>query len=619
MSKKGTYKNYLDRYSEDPVPRTTKYRQKNKDKNHTFNLQCNNDMCNTPKEEAFGYMANLVDTAFDSGRNTTVDITNENMSAPLCDIIDDIEDLILSQDITPKERYSYKKNNIRPARKKKKEEIVFPEIQIYSSVIPGTQTIYIKTWGCTHNSSDSEYMAGQLSMYGYNLTEDKSIADLWILNSCTVKNPAEDHFKNEINLARKLGKHIVVSGCVPQGAPKSNFIQGLSIIGVQQIDRVVEVVEETLKGNTVKFLNKKKEAGKKIGGAPLSLPKVRRNPLIEIIAINTGCLNQCTYCKTKHARGELGSYRPEEIIDRAIQAFKDGIKELWLTSEDTGAYGKDIDTNLPELLWKLIDVIPDKCRMRIGMTNPPYILEHLEEIGKILKHPKVYSFLHIPVQSGSDRVLFDMKREYSRSDFENIVDFLKEKIPNINIATDVICGFPTETSEDFEETMSLCQKYKFSTLFINQFFPRQGTPAAKMIQVPSKEIKNRTKLISEFFQSYEPYNTKIGEIQEVLVTEIAHDNKHYVAHNSYYEQVLIPMKKEYMGEMLKVKIISASKHSMKGEAFDEYKTKVSRPFLTQALVPEEQQDVKQFTWHMIALLIIIFAIIVKLCSKFVCI
>lgn len=123
---------------------------------------------------------------------------------------------------------------------------------------------------------------------------------------------------------------------MPQGAPKASFVQGLSIIGVQQIDRVVEVVEETLKGNTVRLLGTKKQNGKKIGGASLLLPKVRRNPLIEIIAINTGCLNQCTYCKTKHARGDLGSYPPEEIVARAKQAFQEGVVEIWLTSEDTG-------------------------------------------------------------------------------------------------------------------------------------------------------------------------------------------------------------------------------------------------------------------------------------------
>jgi len=190
-------------------------------------------------------------------------------------------------------------------------------------------------------------MAGQLSAYGYRLTEDPSAADLWLLNSCTVKGPAEDHFRNEVERGRKLGKHIVTAGCVPQGAPKSDYLVGLSAIGVQNIDRVVEVVEETLKGHSVRLFGQKKSNGKKLGGADLVLPKVRKNPLVEIIAINTGCLNQCTYCKTKHARGELGSYPVEAIVQRAVQAFGEGVVEIWLTSEDTGAYGRDIGESLP--------------------------------------------------------------------------------------------------------------------------------------------------------------------------------------------------------------------------------------------------------------------------------
>ena len=123
---------------------------------------------------------------------------------------------------------------------------------------------------------------------------------------------------------------------------------------------------------------KKDSEKKKQGGASLLLPKIRKNPLIEIIPINTGCLNQCTYCKTKHARGELGSYPPEEIVARARQSFTEGVCEIWLTSEDTGAYGRDIGSSLPELLKELVKVIPDGCMLRLGMTNPPYILEHLD-------------------------------------------------------------------------------------------------------------------------------------------------------------------------------------------------------------------------------------------------
>ncbi|XP_014204320.1 threonylcarbamoyladenosine tRNA methylthiotransferase [Copidosoma floridanum] len=496
------------------------------------------------------------------------------------DTVKDIEDLITSEDVKFEKKHKSERNITSIINKKKVQEIVSPDLQIYSSIIPGTQTIFIKTWGCTHNTSDSEYMAGQLSSYGYTLTDNKYIADLWILNSCTVKNPAEDHFRNEIQAAKKFGKHIIVAGCVPQGAPKSKFIQGLSIIGVQQIDRVVEVVEETLKGNTVKFLKQKKNKGKKLGGASLLLPKIRRNQLIEIIPINTGCLNQCTYCKTKHARGELGSYTINDIIDRAQQAFSEGVKEIWLTSEDTGCYGRDIGTNLPQLLWRLIDIVPSECRIRIGMTNPPYILQHLNEMIKILRNPKVYSFLHIPVQSGSDTVLYHMKREYTRFDFEYIVDTLNQNIPGISIATDIICGFPNETEEDFEKTLDLCKKYKFPSVFINQFFSRPGTPAALMNQVPAKEIKRRTKTLSEFFQSYEPYTYKVGEIQHVLVTEIAYDKKHYVGHNKFYEQVLIPMKKESMGKIVKVKIVSASKFSLKGEFLSD----TSKGFTTRSVI-----------------------------------
>ena len=537
------------------------------------------------------------------------------MPAPCEDIVGDIEDLISSQDITPKERYSTRKSvTVRSKRKQLPEDA--PQPPILNSIVPGTQTIYVKTWGCTHNNSDSEYMAGQLAAYGYKLTENKSDADLWLLNSCTVKSPAEDHFRNEIETGRKLGKHVVVAGCVPQGAPKSSFLQGLSMIGVQQIDRVVEVVEETLKGNAVRFLQQKKQSGKKIGGASLSLPKVRRNPLIEIIAINTGCLNQCTYCKTKHARGELGSYPPEEIVERAIQAFDEGVCELWLTSEDTGTYGRDIGSSLPELLWKIVKVVPDGCMVRVGMTNPPYIMEHLEEMSKILRHPKVYSFLHVPVQSGSDQVLADMKREYTRADFERVVDFLRERVPGLTIATDIICGFPTETEDDFEETMKLCEKHKFPSLFINQFFPRPGTPAARMPKVHAQDVKKRTKRLSEFFQSYTPYDRRIGLVQDVLVTEVSHDKKHYVAHNKSYEQVLVPLKEEYLGKMIKVKIVEAMKYSMSGEVISGGSSPSLKPCLTKGTVSGIPMEMQPSKYRVAAILAIFVAVFLRLMWKF---
>ncbi|NWU84317.1 CDKAL methylthiotransferase, partial [Onychorhynchus coronatus] len=488
------------------------------------------------------------------------------MPAACESVLEDIEDIVSAEDVKPHDRQFVRTNVFPKVRKRNSQKNVQTEDDPPSdSIIPGVQKIWVRTWGCSHNNSDGEYMAGQLAAYGYKITDNSAEADLWLLNSCTVKNPAEDHFRNAIKKAQEGKKKVVVAGCVPQAQPRQDYLKGLSIIGVQQIDRVVEVVEETIKGHSVRLLGQKKDNGKRLGGARLDLPKIRKNPLIEIISINTGCLNACTYCKTKHARGDLASYPIEELVDRAKQSFQEGVCEIWLTSEDTGAYGRDIGTDLPTLLWKLVEVIPEGAMLRLGMTNPPYILEHLEEMAKILNHPRVYAFLHIPVQSASDSVLMDMKREYCVADFKQVVDFLKEKVPGITIATDIICGFPGETDEDFQETMKLVEQYRFPSLFINQFYPRPGTPAAKMPQVPAAVKKQRTKDLSQLFHSYNPYDHKVGERQRVLVTEESFDSNYYVAHNPFYEQVLVPKDPLLMGKMVEVNIYEAGKHFMKGQ------------------------------------------------------
>uniref|UniRef100_A0A673CNE0 tRNA-t(6)A37 methylthiotransferase n=1 Tax=Sphaeramia orbicularis TaxID=375764 RepID=A0A673CNE0_9TELE len=502
-----------------------------------------------------------------------------------CDsLIDDIEDMVSSNDPTPHERQSARKSII-PRSRKKKELLSNEELQA-DSLIPGTQKIWMKTWGCSHNNSDGEYMAGQLAASGYKMTDDPSEADLWVLNSCTVKNPAEDHFRNSIKKAQEQQKKVVVAGCVPQAQPRMEYLKGLSIIGVQQIDRVVEVVDEAVKGHSVRLLGQKKDGGRRLGGARLDLPKIRKNPLIEIISINTGCLNACTYCKTKHARGDLASYPVEELVERARQSFQEGVCEIWLTSEDTGAYGRDIGTDLPTLLWKLVEEIPEGAMLRLGMTNPPYILEHLEEMAKILNHPRVYAFLHVPVQSASDSVLMDMKREYCVNDFRQVVDFLKERVPGVTIATDIICGFPGETEEDFQETIELVKCYKFPSLFINQFYPRPGTPAAKMEQVPAHVVR--------------------ADQQHVLVTEESFDTQFYVAHNKFYEQVLVPKRLEFKGKMIEVDIYEAGKHFLKGRPVED-----SKPFTPSIAAPLQKGEVSgllQVNMHTLYILFFFFSL-----------
>lgn len=198
------------------------------------------------------------------------------------------------------------------------------------SFVPGGgKTVYIKSWGCGHNTSDGEVMGGLLQTAGYNVTEDfeDPQIDCYVLNSCTVKNPSETTFRNLVAKSKESGKSVVVSGCVPQADNKKDQWSDVSVIGVQQIDRVVQVVEQSLQGNIVHVLARSKK-----DKPSLNLPKIRRNKFIEIIPINLGCLGDCTYCKTKFARGSLVSYPIAEIVERAKACIEEGVVEIRLTS-----------------------------------------------------------------------------------------------------------------------------------------------------------------------------------------------------------------------------------------------------------------------------------------------
>ncbi|KAI3736771.1 hypothetical protein L2E82_26756 [Cichorium intybus] len=429
--------------------------------------------------------------------------------------------------------------------------------------VPGTQTIFLKTFGCSHNQSDSEYMAGQLSAFGYSISDNAEGADLWLINTCTVKSPSQSAMDTLISKCKSAKKPLVVAGCVPQGSRDLKELEGVSVVGVQQIDRVVEVVEETLKGHEVRLLTRKTLPS-------LDLPKVRKNKFVEILPINVGCLGACTYCKTKHARGHLGSYTVDSLVGRVKSVVDDGVKEIWLSSEDTGAYGRDIGVNLPILLNAIVAALPSNgsTMLRIGMTNPPYILEHLKEIAEILRHPCVYSFLHVPVQSGSDAILTAMNREYTVGEFRKVVDTLTELVPGMQIATDIICGFPGETDEDFAQTVELIKDYKFSQVHISQFYPRPGTPAARMKKVASNIVKKRSRELTSVFESFTPYNGMEGNIERIWITDIATDEIHLVGHTKGYVQVLVIGPESLLGSSVTVKITSVGRWSVFGDVIE---------------------------------------------------
>eukprot|EP00441_Pelagodinium_beii_P037027 CAMPEP_0197637838 /NCGR_PEP_ID=MMETSP1338-20131121/12936_1 /TAXON_ID=43686 ORGANISM="Pelagodinium beii, Strain RCC1491" /NCGR_SAMPLE_ID=MMETSP1338 /ASSEMBLY_ACC=CAM_ASM_000754 /LENGTH=520 /DNA_ID=CAMNT_0043210315 /DNA_START=34 /DNA_END=1592 /DNA_ORIENTATION=- len=401
--------------------------------------------------------------------------------------------------------------------------------------VPGTKSVFVKTYGCAHNNSDSEFMMGLLRDYGYTLADKLEDADAIVVNSCTVKGPSEDGAVKFVNNAKGAGKAVVMAGCVPTGdATLAKSMDGVSMLGVTQLDRVVEVVEETLEGHTVSLLGHRKTM------PTLDLPKVRKNKYVEIIPISGGCLGNCSYCKTKHARGTLSSYTEEAIVARALQAVSEGVSEIWLTSEDTGAYGLDIGTNIASLLPKVADALPLTVMLKLGMTNPPYMLAHIDAVAEVLKRPNVFEFLHVPVQSGSDAVLRAMVREYTSEDFRRLVNGLREKVPGMAVATDVICGFPAEGEDDHQATLDLVKEFKFPILNIAQFYPRPGTAAARLKRLAGNVVKSRSTEMTRLFESYATWHHLVAREERVWFSDTDERYNQTVGHTKGYAKVVVP-------------------------------------------------------------------------------
>ncbi|KEG15604.1 tRNA modification enzyme [Trypanosoma grayi] len=440
----------------------------------------------------------------------------------------------------------------------------------YGEGIPGNATVFVHTFGCGHNVSDGEYMAGLLAQAGYRVTDAFNHADVYLLNSCTVKNPSEEHFISMMNRVRATGKPLVVAGCVPQADPQNTQWDDVSVIGVRSIDRVGHVIHEALQGNCVRLIGvheqqEQEQEQKTHELPPLDLPKVRRNRFIEIIPISVGCLNHCTYCKTKQARGDLRSWPVESIVTRVRAVLQEGVKEIWLASEDTGAYGIDIGTDVVHLMRAVASELEGtNVMMRVGMSNPPYLLRQVDEFAAILSHPNVYEFVHIPVQSGSNRILDAMQREYTVEEFCECVYRIRSIVPGVTIATDIICAFPGEGEPEWRETMVLCENVRFPVLNITRFYPRRNTPAAAMKQILTETAKQRTTELTSFFNSYRTYDCLVGEVHRITLLETAHDKHHLVGHTKSYVQVLVDPAEARMGDTVTVVIISATKYSVVG-------------------------------------------------------
>jgi len=374
------------------------------------------------------------------------------------------------------------------------------------------------TFGCTLNFADSELMQGLLVKAGHSIVDSVDDAELVVVNSCSVKHLAEKKFFRSVADVVGAGKKVVCAGCVPQ-AEQSHLADSLvsySVIGTKQLNKIVHVVEETLSGNVVHLL--KQDANER-----LNVPKVRRNPVVGIVPISEGCLGECAYCKARFARGRLLSYDASAIVAQVKSDVASGCKEIWLTSQDCGAYGKDIDTNIVELLQKVCAVEGDFF-VRLGMMNPNFALEFLDELISVFKENKgkLFWFIHLPVQAGSNKILKSMNRKYTKEDFTKVCHAFRESMPEICIATDVICGFPSETGSDFQETKELIKRVEPDIVNVSRFWPRPGTPAASMSgQLHGRDTNSRSREMEKVKEEVSLLRNKtwVGWQGQVIIDE----------------------------------------------------------------------------------------------------
>ncbi|MBU7014217.1 MAG: tRNA (N(6)-L-threonylcarbamoyladenosine(37)-C(2))-methylthiotransferase [Theionarchaea archaeon] len=366
-------------------------------------------------------------------------------------------------------------------------------------------SIYLETYGCTMNKADSEIIKALLYP---QITESLDEADVVIINSCGVKGPTEHKIRKRIEEIKARNKCLIVAGCLPK---ISNL--DVNVVGTNVYD-IVEAVQRVKEGHTVRIIREEKQN-------KLCYPRTG-DGINALIPISEGCVGSCSYCAARFARGHLYSYPAESIVKTAAQFISQEYKELQITSQDTGCYGADLNTGerLPLLLENLVS-LEGKFRIRVGMMNPNHALDILEDLLSVYHHEKIYTFLHIPVQSGNDHILQLMNRKYTVDEFVTVCMAFRKEFPDLYLCTDVIAGFPTETEEQFHDTLVLVKKINPDKINVTRFSPRPGTQASRMPQIPDWIKKERSRLLYKLRMdiSHSINRKYVGKSYEVLVNQ----------------------------------------------------------------------------------------------------
>ena len=470
----------------------------------------------------------------------------------------------------------YTPPSLKEAKRRGKEKIEYHndyQIEYRFLGMGNDRKFHIRTYGCQMNEHDTEVIAGILTSLGYESTDDVKEANVILLNTCAIRENAENRVFGELGHLKPLKLEnpdllIGVCGCMSQEESVVNKIlktydQVDMIFGTHNIHRLPNILHEAYMSKEMVI-----EVWSKEGDIIENLPKVRHGNIKAWVNIMYGCDKFCTYCIVPYTRGKERSRRPEEIIQEVRHLAASGYKEIMLLGQNVNAYGKDfedLDYRLGDLMDDLRTI--DIPRIRFTTSHPRDFDDHLIEVlakgGNLLDH------IHLPVQSGSSEILKIMARKYSREHFLELVNKIKTAIPTVTLTTDIIVGFPNETDEQFEETLSLYKEVGFEMAYTYIYSPREGTPAAKMVdnipmEVKKERLQRLNKLVNEMSaEAMKPY---LGKIVKVLVEGESKRNPEVLA--GYTEKsklVNFKAPREMIGKIVNVKIIDTKSWSLDGE------------------------------------------------------
>ncbi|MBO5529871.1 MAG: tRNA (N6-isopentenyl adenosine(37)-C2)-methylthiotransferase MiaB [Bacilli bacterium] len=468
-----------------------------------------------------------------------------------------------------------KKPSYQEARKRTKEEVkVITDAYIMDNDLSKLgigKTYHIITYGCQANVRDSETIKAILEDMSFTETDNMDKADLILLNTCAIRENAHNKVFGMVGRIQHMKEKrpdiiLAIGGCMAQEVSVVNELERKKkyvdvVFGTHNIHNLPKLISEAIDKNEQVI-----EVFSKEGDIIENLPVKRDSMYKAFVNIMYGCDKFCTYCIVPFTRGKQRSRRKEDILKEIDDLIKLGYKEVTLLGQNVNAYGKDLDENITmaELLEEVAKTGIDRIRF---VTSHPWDFND-DMIDVIAKYPNVMPYIHLPVQSGSDRILKLMGRRYTKESYLELFHKIKDKVKNATITTDIIVGFPGETEEDFEETLNVVNECKYDGAYTFIYSPRENTPAASMEDnVPLEEKEKRLARLNELINKYykESNEKVVNTVVPVLIEGVSEKNEDMCAgYTDTMKLVNVKCSKDYIGKIVNVKITEAKTWSLDG-------------------------------------------------------